>query len=372
MSVLNSKRALIISPEAWGIMRISKHHYAIELVRKGYEVFFLEPLQADWRVRRRKFESRPSEVERLHLIRHEIPFPYNLKFHAPAIFHFLTGLHIRRLERKFGPFDIVWSYDINDSIRLSHFTNNTKRIFFAADWPKADGFREASSGADLIVSVASEILDLYRKGTDAQMLLLQHGVANCFLEAAHSPFIPVSKNIKVAITGNLLRPDIDRAVLLEIIRGHEDVDFEIYGSYEPSQSNLGCAYDSNTHLFISKLQQATNVTLHGAIMPEALAIELRKVDIFLICYDEMKDQSKATNYHKVSEFLAYNRPIISNRVSAHTSNPMVIQTPNANGVVNVKDNFQQFLKGYDRSSDFVNESAIFSYSRNLQLILSKL
>jgi len=53
------------------------------------------------------------------------------------------------------------------------------------------------------------------------------------------------------------------------------------------------------------------------IAPEKLALELRRMDAFLICYDVKKDQSKGTNYHKVSEYLVYGRPIVSNYVSAY-------------------------------------------------------
>ena len=43
------------------------------------------------------------------------------------------------------------------------------------------------------------------------------------------------------------------------------------------------------------------------------------MDAFLICYDVEKDQSKGTNYHKVMEYLAYGRPIVSNYVSRYAS-----------------------------------------------------
>jgi hypothetical protein len=41
------------------------------------------------------------------------------------------------------------------------------------------------------------------------------------------------------------------------------------------------------------------------------------MDAFLICYDVEKDQSKGTNYHKVMEYLAYGRPIVSNTISMY-------------------------------------------------------
>lgn len=39
----NNKTILIISPEPWGKMMISKHHYALELAKLGNEVYFLNP-----------------------------------------------------------------------------------------------------------------------------------------------------------------------------------------------------------------------------------------------------------------------------------------------------------------------------------------
>jgi hypothetical protein len=62
---------------------------------------------------------------------------------------------------------------------------------------------------------------------------------------------------------------------------------------------------------------APNVILHGMVSPELLSKELRRMDAFLICYDVTKDQSKGTNYHKVMEYLAYGRPIVSNYISRY-------------------------------------------------------
>ena len=55
------------------------------------------------------------------------------------------------------------------------------------------------------------------------------------------------------------------------------------------------------------------------VNPEILAKEFLRMDAFLICYDVEKDQSKGTNYHKVMEYLAYGRPIVSNYISRYAS-----------------------------------------------------
>ncbi len=37
------KTILLISPESWGKSFVSKHHYAVELAKKGNIVYFLNP-----------------------------------------------------------------------------------------------------------------------------------------------------------------------------------------------------------------------------------------------------------------------------------------------------------------------------------------
>jgi hypothetical protein len=119
------------------------------------------------------------------------------------------------------------------------------------------------------------------------------------------------------MSGNFLRSDIDRPVLLEIIKTHTDLLFECFGAYEFNNSNLGGSVDTETKEFIEYLQHSPNVILHGRVRPEILAQELRRMDAFFICYDVSKDQSKGTNYHKVMEYLAYGRPIVSNYISSY-------------------------------------------------------
>ena len=96
------------------------------------------------------------------------------------------------------------------------------------------------------------------------------------------------------------------------------------------------------------------------------------MDAFLICYDESKDQSKGTNYHKISEYLAYDRFIVSNRVSAHASNPMIIQDADRDGKVDIIANFNAFIRQYSREFNPSAVKSLISYQDNLNSILSAL
>jgi glycosyltransferase involved in cell wall biosynthesis len=364
-------RVLIISPQQWGTMRVTKHHYAIELAKLGHEVFFLEPTEANWKWKKSRFEVRHSDVEGVKLLNQNINVPYNLKFHAKNVFDFFIKRHIKKLESEIGPLDLVWSFDLDNLMPLKYFNNDSKKVFFAADWPLTIGGVKAAENANLIVSIAQEILDQYPNSNQTVKLLLDHGVADCFIEEGKKPFNKADDKIRIGMSGNFLRPDIDRPVLLEIIHSNPEIIFECFGAYEASNSNLGGSNNFETLDFINQLKSEQNVVLHGMVSPEVLSRELRRMDAFLICYDVLKDQSKGTNYHKVMEYLALGRPIISNYLSRYAGNKWIYQEKNEKSKVDVKKNFKEFKEngGFLQDSFFVEVS---SYNQNLKRMLNEI
>jgi hypothetical protein len=365
-------RVLIISPQHWGTMRVTKHHYAIELAKLGHEVFFLEPTEANWNWRKSRFEVSDCDAEGVKLLKQAINVPYNLKFHAKCVFDWFIQQHIKKLETDLGPFDLVWSFDLTNAMPLKYFRNESKKIFFAADWPINADAVKASESADLLVSVAQEILDQYPNKPQTKKLLIEHGVADCFIEEGKKPFVKTDDKIRIGMSGNFLRPDIDRPVLLEIIHSHSEILFECFGSYETSHSNLGGSVDHVTLKFIHELMAAPNVILHGMVSPEVLAKELRRMDAFLICYDISKDQSKGTNYHKVQEYLVYHRPIITSYISSYVSERLVymnlIKTDNCKLI----DLFSRMLYLDSREELESHPRIVDSYSKQTLLILLRI
>ena len=243
-------RVLIISPQHWGTMRVTKHHYAIELAKLGNDVFFLEPTEANWKWRKSRFELRDSDAEGVKLLKQSINVPYNLKFHAKNVFDWFIKRHIQKLETDLGSFDLVWSFDLTNAMPLRYFSTKSKTIFFAADWPLTLDAVLAADSSSLLVSVAQEILDQYPNKPQTKKLLIDHGVADCFIEEGKKPFNKSDDKIRIGMSGNFLRPDIDRPVLLEIIHSHPEILFECFGSYETTNSNLGGSVDNNTLKFI--------------------------------------------------------------------------------------------------------------------------
>ena len=321
MSALKNKTILILSPQAWGTMFVSKHHYAVELAKYGNKVFFLNPPDAKLR---KRIEIRPIQTSPdLFVISHRLNFPYNLKFHAIGIFHWLMKLQIKKILQSVGnKIDIVWSFDLGNLYPFKFFPQTALRIFHPVDEPmNTDAFHSAN-GAEIIFSVTNEILDKYNNLT-VPLHFINHGVSEDFLNQSIKE--QKSGNLRVGFSGNLLRNDIDRPVLLQIISENPQIVFECWGSYQSKDNNIGGVMTSEASLFISSLRNFPNVILHGAVNALSLAKDYQQMDAFLICYDIKKDQSKGTNYHKVIEFLSTGKVIVSNNISTYRNKPSLIE-----------------------------------------------
>jgi hypothetical protein len=306
-------------------MFVSKHHYAIELARRGNTVYFLDPPEQGSSDLAEPVKVTPlPDAKDLYLVRHKLWFPYNLKFHALPLFHAGMRRHLKKLLRTIGgPIDIIWSFDLGNLYPLTFFTGVPRKIFHPVDEPLNPAAIDSAKGADVIFSVTQEILQKY-SAMPASRHLINHGLAGYFLEPA-KPVRPEGDAVRVGLSGNFLRGDVDRETLLTIIRENPEVVFECWGSYTMAQSNIAGSDDEPTRAFIAELQQRLNVVMHGAVPAQTLAASLRRMDAFLICYDITKDQSGGTNYHKIMEYLSTGKVIVSNNVTTYKDRAELLQ-----------------------------------------------
>jgi hypothetical protein len=322
MYQLENKVILILSPEGWGSMFLSKHHYAVELARAGNKVYFLNPPSVLSGAK--KIEIRNSGVhENLYFVEHQVAFPFKLRFHALPVFHFFMKGHIRKILRTIpSPVDIVWSFDLLYLYPLAFFDKKSLKVFHPVDEPLQPTALKAAKGADIIFSVTNEILNKYIF-YKLPSFFVHHGVSAAFFR--ENEVNVKSDPVRVGLSGNMLRRDIDRNILLTIIQQNPDVVFECWGSYEVKQSNIGADTELAGKEFIDSLKNLRNVILHGPVKTEKLATEVHRMDAFLICYDVNKDQSRGTNYHKIMEYLATGKVIVSNNVTTFKDHPDLVQ-----------------------------------------------
>ena len=313
-------------------MFVSKHHYAIELAAMGNHVYFLNPPEQQKKsvtqnIQLEAIQTYPS----LHVIHHTLWFPYNIKFHLIPVFHLLMKGHIKKILKSISkPVDIVWSFDLGHLYPFKFFPDSCKKIFHPVDEPVNETAIAAARGAGIIFSVTQEILEKY-KGYKIPMHFINHGLSDEFLKAPVND-VKNYEGISIGISGNLLRPDIDRPTLLQIIDENPQVVFNFWGSYAIADANISGATDAQTMDFIAQLKDSNNVSLHGALGTADLAKKFQQVDIFLICYDVKLDQSKGTNYHKVIEYLSTGKTIVSNNITTYKNRNDLVT------MVNERDN----------------------------------
>ncbi|HYE53395.1 MAG TPA: hypothetical protein VD996_01075 [Chitinophagaceae bacterium] len=309
--MISGKRVLVISPQPWGKMFVAKHHYAVELTRAGNEVFFLNP-PADGPFKVNEIDAYPG----LSVVSHKPSFPVLLRFRARWLYDLLMKRHVQQLVKKLGGhFHIVWCFEMNLYSDLTWFGAPVK-IYHPVDELFYDHQRWPGKKADLIISVTREILQKF-EGFAAERKLVNHGISREFKEMSAKLQWTKDGNMSVGYSGNLLRKDIDFATMKECIRRMPHVQFIFWGNYIKKDSNLAGNDNDEVKDFIDFLSNTPNVTLRGQVSVAQLAQEYQGADVFVICYDIEKDQSKGTNYHKVIEFLSTGRVIVSNNITTY-------------------------------------------------------
>jgi len=303
-------------------MFLTKHHYAIELAKYGNTVFFLNPPSTN------KINKEIDIVESefcssLYIISHTIPFSKKIKFKSMWLFHFLMKFHIDKIKKSINKeIDIVWSFDLGNYFPFKYFQKSFK-VFCPVDKPRNKVGIKSAKGCNVIISMAYEIFDSYEK-FQVPMYFVHHGLSEDFINLEPKK-INEDEKIRIGLSGNWLRKDIDTNCLLKIIRDNPNITFEMWGSYKIDHSNIGGASSNEMDDFIDQLQVENNVHLHGAVHPRELAIQFQRMDCFLICYDILKDHSNGINYHKIMEYLSTGKVIISNNISSYKNLPGLIE-----------------------------------------------
>lgn len=373
---LKNKNVLILSQQDWGAMFISKHHYAVELAKAGNMVYYMNGPEQAGKMKRGEVEISDTIYSNVFLIKHRLPFPYILKFKARWLYDHLLKFHVTNVLSKIPKqVDLVWSFDLSNTIPLRLFPKKVKKIYMPVDELRGDVAISAAHGADVIASVTNEILSKF-ESLSIPKLFLNHGVADYFINKNINDSI--GNPIQVGLSGNFLRTDIDHETLKQIISSHPKVVFNFWGLIDFHQSNLLAPSDDNTLAFIEELKAMPNVKLYGQVPPETLAVELKKMDCFLICYDINKDYSKGTNYHKVLEYLAVGKVVVSNNITTYSSHPGLIEMPQERNNTSLPELFNRVIAELDEYNSISKQqerivfASAYTYGNQLKKIESYL
>lgn len=307
-----NKNILIISPEDWGLSKLSKHHYALAFGEIGFTVYFMT---VNFSLSPKK-DKACSDHKNIRLVSFQISKNLNrLRFHFRVLYNIILKTKIKEWSKKYPNFEYVLSFDCNGVFtNLANF-NGQKTIFFPADQVNVK-YRKEYIGFDRLVSISPLILDAFPNAENKT--LFHHGLSPDFIDGNCLVDFNLEKKLeKVGYVGNLLiGRSLDKNNLITIIKNNPEIEFHFYGAFQKG-TNLGGDFSEETIAFVDFLKKSKNCVLHGAISSKILFQELRNQDAFLICYDYNYSKNKCSNSHKIMEYLAIGKPIVSTRISMY-------------------------------------------------------
>ena len=294
MSALSNKNILIVSPEPWDHIFVSKHHYSVYLAKRGNRVFFLNPPKNGMSVTATSF-SNVFTVEYKGFVK-------GLQYLPGPLRRFLVRLTYKRLQYLCDTrFDIVWSFDNSVFFDFNALPAGTVKISHIVDLNQDFQTRKAARTADYCFCTTELIKERLMK-FNSRVAKINHGF---HVPALTDAFPRVSGRTTAMYAGNLAMPYIDWFVLKDLVISFEAVDFVFVGP-------IGQALTHNTEMARAKqdVMKSNNTHFIGPVDSDLLQKYYQVADILLIAYQDAYQQDQA-NPHKMMEYLGSGKMVVA-------------------------------------------------------------
>lgn len=297
---LNSKNILLISPEPWDHIFVSKHHYAIYLGKAGNLVYFLNPPTKSFRVKE-------SGYKNVYIVDYK-GFPKGLRFYPRR----LQKLFIKQVYSKIHKlssaiFDVVWSFDNSVFYDFSALPKRVLKISHIVDLNQNFQYKKAAATANICfctTELIRERLAVYNQ----KVYTINHGLN---YRLPHRPIqLPGRNAIKALYVGNLAMPYIDWEIINSCVRAKRQVDFIFIGPgkndfFDTSAKHKQATLDTENEYFIDKVKA------------DEIINYLSAADILIVAYIE-KHHGDQASPHKMMEYLSSGKPIVATYTSEYT------------------------------------------------------
>jgi len=354
--MFRGKNIFLISPESWSYLFVSKHHYAIELAKRGNRVFFINPpvqhvsgglsvLQSD-------------QHENLFIVDYSIHLR-GRRFLPRFLMRIADRSFLKKLERKTGkPIDIVWNFENSRFYDLGFAGKQVLKIYFQVDENQDFHPTVAAGTADIAFAINNSILEtiqLYNKNS----FLVPHSFQGHLSEQASKilsgeyQYKRPPGPLKVLYVGNLDNYYLDAALLEQVINENRDVEFVLVGPV-----------DKDNKLY-KRLSALSHVKFTGKVSYKEIPGMLDEADGLMLVYNKTFTHSS----HKLLEYLASGKTIISTYMSEHAQTPSLVSMCQSHE--DYPQHFKQVIAGIEEnnSPDKMQARILFAmdntYSRQL-------
>lgn len=291
----------IISPEHWGEQLVSKHHYALELAKRGNDVLFIEPAGGN--------EIQPTTAADNLQVMSWKPLRGMRKL-PRSIARQLQKREYHRIAAQTGALpDLIWSFDNSRFFDLNVLGTEVKSIHHLVDLNQDFELARACSSADWCFTTTRFIREQALK-YNQKAYNIGHGCDIFEVEE----WKEAHPRTRIVYSGNLLIDLLDRERILKAVDRFHFADFYFVGSYEPN--NFTTKASGQAINFIEALRTRNNVKLLGPLKGEAYQNTLSAADLFIVAY-RSEYYEQVANPHKIPELLCTGRAIISNVLDSY-------------------------------------------------------
>lgn len=303
---------LLISPEPWDGHFVSKHHYALELSRRGHRVLFHGPAEPIGDI----CLDSVSDACGILQVLHAPPAGRGLRFLPACVRRRLEASWLTRVELALGqPIDVVWSFENSRFFDMS-FAGERLKIYQQVDLNQDFHPELAAETADISIAI-SEPIARRLASFSRKLIRITHGY--CSQDSREFPFEGLQHefadaSVNAVMVGNLDIAYLDVQLLVQLVSDHPDVKFHFVGGYTP---------DSGLHGLVGS---APNVRFWGLQPARTLPSFLKCADILLVAYLAEDYRDQLANPHKMMEYLASGRCILATRTLEYEDRPDLVET----------------------------------------------
>ena len=326
---------LIVSPEPWGSLHVSKHHYAMMLAARGSLVFFLNPPNDSVNgIRIQAIDTVPG----LYVV--SAPrVAVGLRFYPAFLRLWLEARWLSQLEQAAGcRINVVWLFE-NSRFFNMRFAGNRLKIYHQVDLNQDFHPTTAAATADICFCTTDFIRERLLPH-NPRVYKIHHGLAQpaspqCLTVAQRDHFVGGGKH--AIYIGNLEIAYLDAELLARAASSFPNVHFHFLGSYTKAGKLWQLAGD------------LTNVIWWGKVDSTLIPAILERSDVLLVTYKAALYREQLASPHKFMEYLASGKTVIATYTDEYKDHRDLVEMVDDNA-----DYLAAFSRVINRLDDYNN------------------
>lgn len=327
MMELRGKRILLISPEPWHGLHMSKHHLAQALAARDNAVYFLDPPRPGQRAITTERQGDVTVVRYFHWLRgvNRLPLGINTWYYGRLIQAIAT--------RTGGPFDILWCFDTS---RLQAFPEGLGlKLLHLADYDILYTGKGLIPTADLILTTGQVVADAVRDRARCRVVNIGHALDARWTKDAERLAERTRPAVRHALfMGQLAISYNDWEGFVKVVSRHPDIRFTFIGPYDPAFP------DPAFH----QLLALPNAEFTGLKAKDELVPLVRDADLLFFGFRSATRAKERANPHKVLEYLSTGNVVVGSYTMEYAGRDDLMVMAPEGGDLNAA--FDRALEGF--------------------------